>query len=111
MLRSNWVLVGLIALALLPFLRRAMAESRDGIVWAVENGRPAVLHAYDANNLAYELYNSTQAPAWKDYFGEGNKFITPMIAHGKVYGGTVDGVGVFGLLRRSASSRTRAATP
>jgi hypothetical protein len=85
--------------------------SRDGIVWAVENGRPAVLHAYDANNLAYELYNSTQAPAWKDYFGEGNKFITPMIAHGKVYGGTVDGVGVFGLLRRSASSRTRAATP
>jgi hypothetical protein len=22
--------------------------------------------------------------AWRDYFGEGNKFITPMIAHGKV---------------------------
>ena len=85
--------------------------SRDGIVWAVENARPAVLHAYDANNLAHELYNSTQAPAWKDYFGEGNKFITPMIAHGKVYVGTVDGVGVFGLLRRSASSKTRAATP
>jgi len=29
--------------------------SREGIVWAVENGRPAVLHAYDARNLAHEL--------------------------------------------------------
>jgi hypothetical protein len=34
--------------------------------------------------LAHELYNSNQAPGWRDYFGEGNKFITPMIAHGKV---------------------------
>jgi hypothetical protein len=31
----------------------------------------------------------------------GNKFITPMIAHGKVYVGTSDGVGVFGLLRET----------
>ena len=35
--------------------------STNGIVWAVENKNPAVLHAYDATNLAHELYNSTQA--------------------------------------------------
>jgi outer membrane protein assembly factor BamB len=72
--------------------------SRDGIVWAAENGYPAVLHAYDADNLAHELYNSNEAPSGRDHFGTGNKFITPMIAHGRVYVGTTDGVGVFGLL-------------
>jgi len=33
----------------------------NGIVWAHENTSPAVLHAYDAANLAHELYNSNQA--------------------------------------------------
>ena len=69
----------------------------DGIVWAAENGDPAILHAYGANNLAHELYNSNQAGK-RDHFGTGNKFITPVIANGKVYVGTTDGVGVFGLL-------------
>lgn len=72
--------------------------SLNGIVWATENGSTAVLHAYDAANLAHELYNSDQAGS-RDHFGAGNKFITPMIAQGKVYVGTTDGVGVFGLLR------------
>lgn len=72
--------------------------SANGIVWATENGRTAVLHAYDAANLAHELYNSNQAGS-RDHFGTGNKFITPMIAGGRVYVGTTDGVGVFGLLR------------
>lgn len=70
----------------------------NGIVWATENGGTAVLHAYDAANLAHELYNSNQAGT-RDHFGTGNKFITPMIAGGKVYVGTTDGVGVFGLLK------------
>ncbi len=34
----------------------------NGIVWAAENNSTAVLHAYDATNLANELYNSNQAP-------------------------------------------------
>jgi outer membrane protein assembly factor BamB len=72
--------------------------SRNGIVWALENAVTAVLHAYDASDLAHELYNSDQAPSGRDHFGGGNKFITPMVAHGKVYVGTTDGVGVFGLL-------------
>jgi hypothetical protein len=69
----------------------------NGIVWAAENGSIAVLHAYDAANLSHELYNSNQAGT-RDQFGVGNKFITPMIANGKVYVGTTNGVGVFGLL-------------
>ncbi len=49
----------------------------NAIVWAHENANPAVLHAYDAANLAHELYNSNQAAASRDHFGAGNKFITP----------------------------------
>src|SRR6267154_1036021 len=70
----------------------------NAIVWAVENSNPAVLHAYDAANLANELYNSSQASGSRDQFGAGNKFITPMVVNGKVYVGTGSGVAVFGLL-------------
>ena len=69
----------------------------NGIVWAVENTNPAVLHAYDATNLSHELYNSNQAGS-RDQFGAGNKFITPVIVNGKVFVGTQNGVAVFGLL-------------
>lgn len=70
----------------------------NAILWAVENGATAVLHAYDATNLRNELYNSNQAGSNRDQFGAGNKFITPTIADGKVYVGTTNGVAVFGLL-------------
>jgi hypothetical protein len=69
----------------------------DAIVWAVENSNPAVLHAYDATNLAKELYNSNQAGS-RDQFGPGNKFITPMVVNGKVFVGTQTGVAEFGLM-------------
>jgi hypothetical protein len=70
--------------------------SQNAIVWAAENSSPAVLHAYNALNLQ-EIYNSNQAANGADQFGNGNKYITPTIAHGKVYVGTTNGVGVFGL--------------
>ena len=56
------------------------------------------LHAFDAGNLAQEIYNSNQAPGNRDQFGAGNKFITPTVADGKVFVGTTAGVAVFGLL-------------
>jgi outer membrane protein assembly factor BamB len=71
------------------------------IVWAHENqnnGAIAVLHAYDATNLAHELYNSNQATGSRDQFGAGNKFITPTVAGGKVFVGTTNSVAIFGLL-------------
>jgi hypothetical protein len=69
----------------------------NGIVWAVENGAAAVLHAYDATNLN-EIYNSNQAANSRDHFGAGNKYITPTIVNGKVFVGTTNSVAVFGLL-------------
>jgi uncharacterized membrane protein len=74
--------------------------TNDAIVWAVESATSqlAVLHAYDATNLATELYNSNQAASSRDHFGYGNKFITPTIVNGKVFIGTQTGVAIFGLL-------------
>ena len=73
-------------------------QTSNAIVWAIANTNPAVLYAYDATNLGHELYNSNQAGS-RDQFGPGNKFITPMIANGKVFVGTQTGVAVFGLLQ------------
>jgi hypothetical protein len=73
-------------------LRRSFNE------WAVENGTNGVLHAYDATNLATELYNSTQAANDRDTF-PANKYMTPMVTNRKVYVGTPNSVVVFGLLR------------
>jgi hypothetical protein len=70
----------------------------NGIVWAIENTGTAVLHAYAANDLTQELYNSNQASSGRDHFGSGNKFITPMISDGKVFASTTNSVAVFGLL-------------
>jgi hypothetical protein len=74
--------------------------SSNAIVWAVESnaGSAAVLHAYNPANLAVEYYDSTQAAGSRDTFGNGNKFITPMVANGRVFVGTASGVAVFGLL-------------
>ena len=81
--------------------------TQNGIVWAVEDApnAPNVLHAYDAANVANELYNSNQAPNGRDAFGMGNKFITPVISSGMVFVGTGNSVAVFGLLSSSSSAR------
>jgi hypothetical protein len=72
--------------------------SQNGIVWAVENQNGAgVLHAYDPTNLPTELYDSSQAANGRDNFSD-NKYVTPVIANGKVFVGTQTSVAVFGLL-------------
>jgi hypothetical protein len=72
--------------------------SQNGIIWAVENQSGAgVLHAYNPASIATELYDSNQAANSRDHFSD-NKYITPVIANGKVYVGTATSVAVFGLL-------------
>ena len=71
----------------------------NGIVWTIENGTSsAILHAYDAANLVNEFYNSNQAANARDGFND-NKFITPVVANGRVYVGSTDRVVVFGLVQ------------
>jgi hypothetical protein len=74
--------------------------STNGIVWAAESNKSsaAVLHAYNPVNLAVEYYNSGQAAGGRDSYGNGNKFVTPVVANGMVFVGTPTGVAVFGLL-------------
>jgi hypothetical protein len=75
--------------------------TQNGIVWAIEHSDPTdVLHAYNANSVATELYNSSQAPNGRDQFGSASRFGTPMIVNGKVYVGTQNGLAVFGLLQQ-----------
>jgi hypothetical protein len=70
----------------------------NAILWAVENhGNFGVVHAYDPADLTTEYYNSLQAPNNRDIFND-NKYVTPMIANGRVYVGTPNGVAVLGLL-------------
>ncbi len=87
-----------------PYPGASPAISANGgssaILWAVASGTGAAaeLHAYNPANLQQEYYNSTQAPNARDAFGDGEKFITPVIANGKVFVGTPGGVAEFGLL-------------
>ena len=74
----------------------------NAIVWAVDvagfdTGFHGTLHAYDANNLGNELYNSDMA-ALRDTAPGGVKFTVPVIANGKVYMAGRDGMVVYGLL-------------
>ncbi len=66
----------------------------NGIVWIQEiRNNQVVLHAYDATNLANELYSSAAVN-----FGAPTKFAPPTVCNGKVFVGTMNSVGVFGLL-------------
>jgi hypothetical protein len=68
----------------------------DGIIWAVEwNGPAAVLRAYDATNLAVQLYGSDQVVG--DALDVGAKFTSPVIVNGKVFVASSGRLTVFGL--------------
>ena len=80
--------------------------SANGIIWDIDNSNynntgagsgPSVLHAYDATNVANELYNSLQAGS-RDTAGQALKFTVPTIAGGKVFVPTSNELDVYGLL-------------
>ena len=78
----------------------------SGVLWATTAGSgdaennppvPGVLYAFDAGNVATELWNSTMI-ATRDGFGNFAKFVPPLVANGRVYVATwSDQVAVYGL--------------
>lgn len=76
--------------------------TRNGILWLLDtkawNGadRPAVLHAYDASNVARELYNTEQHPG-RDRVGRTLRFTIPTVVNGRVYVQAKGEVDVYGL--------------
>jgi len=78
----------------------------SGVVWATTAGSgdaennppvPGVLYAFNAGNVATELWNSTLNAA-RDGFGNFAKFVPPLVANGRVYVATwSDQVAVYGL--------------
>jgi len=73
----------------------------NGIVWVLQvdayvDGGAAVLRAYNARDLAQELYNSNEHFT-RDNPGGAVKFSIPTIANGKVYVGTQTRLSVYGL--------------
>jgi hypothetical protein len=74
--------------------------TNNGIVWATQSdaagsGGPAVLHAYNADNLAQELYNSSQNLA-RDNPGAAIIMTTPTEMNGKVFVGAQYQLSIFG---------------
>lgn len=96
----------------------------DGILWAAihatgdswHESRPGVLHAYDADDIRRELWNSLQVPA-RDDCAEYSKMAPPTIANGRVYlasfGTENVGTGqfcVYGLLPKTSDAKLPAPT-
>jgi len=87
--------------------------SGTALLWAINSttyasGAPAALFAYDASNLAKQLYSTGQNSA-RDNPGPAVKFTVPTVANGKVYVGTQTLLSVFGLFASADFSMT--ATP
>jgi len=77
-----------------------------GIIWATVNTTSSAnqttvagtLHAFNAQNVTNELWNSDMIPG-RDLLGNLAKFVPPTVANGKVYAATFSNrVNVYGLL-------------
>jgi hypothetical protein len=77
----------------------------SAIIWAVhqvggdanQQVLPGILHAYSAQNVGTELWNSEQL-SWRDTVGKFAKFVPPTVANGKVYMATfANRLNVYGL--------------
>jgi hypothetical protein len=76
------------------------SQHGSGLLWATTNNSSpgtGILHAFDAENVSNELWNSMMSPT-RDGYGAFARFAPPMVVNGKVYAPTFsDKVAVYGL--------------
>jgi predicted Rdx family selenoprotein len=73
----------------------------NGILWAIQNNgtsTPGVLFAYDATDVANELYDSNEAAGGRDTLDFAAKFTIPLVANGKVFVTSQSQLTAYGLL-------------
>ena len=93
-----------------PTATVSSSSTSNGIVWVLDNSKfiggdlvggvntpgPAVLHAYRADDLSVELYNSNQAGT-RDTAATAIKFTVPTVANGHVYVGGAKQLTAYGI--------------
>jgi hypothetical protein len=80
--------------------------TNNAILWLIDSSgalatptnTPAILRAFDPNDLSKEIYNSAMVPS-RDMAGPAVKFTVPTVANAKVYVGTQTELDVYGLLQ------------
>ncbi len=75
----------------------------NAILWLIDTSgasanTPAIMRAFDPNDLSNELYHSPAVAGLHDSAGPAVKFAVPTVANGKVYVGTQTELDVYGLL-------------
>jgi len=86
--------------------------TKNAVLWVVSTkewneshmDRPSVLHAYDANGITHELYNSEQMGG-RDRADVTVRFCIPTVADGHVFIGTRGHLDVYGLLNQRPRSK------
>jgi len=97
-----------------PTFSTSSNGTQNGIVWTVKvdqfnsNG-PAVLYAFDADDLSNILYESDKKSS--DTAGPANKYAVPVVTNGKVYFAANKQVDVYGLLNATQTAAAPVITP
>jgi hypothetical protein len=80
----------------LPIVSSNGANAGTGVIWLINRANePFAIEAYDAVNLGAPIF-SAQIGTWSNV-GQGNPFLTPMEANGRVYAPGYKVVQVYGL--------------
>jgi hypothetical protein len=98
-----------------PTFSISSSGAQNGIAWAVRSDQfnsngPAVLYAWDANDLTNTIYES-DTNATRDHAGPANKFSIPVVTNGKVYVAAHGEVDVYGLLNGQTTTATPVISP
>ena len=89
--------------------------TQGGIAWAVRSDQfnthgPAVLYAWDANDLTHTIYES-DTNSTRDAGGAANRYSIPVVTNGKVYFVANGEVDIYGLLNGQPTAAAPVISP